>query len=311
MVFFIFFILANLNYFSYISFYNKELRNPNLMQNPLLTCFLWLFSLTALSFDALSQSSADIAPIGFDQPQAAIPKGKIQTMTYPSKTVGTTRTFLLYTPPHYDSNQSYPVLYLLHGIGGDEEEWQKGANVQVIMDNLYANNQVKPMLIVMPNGRAMKEDRATGNVFDRDKVEAFSRFEKDLLTDLIPYVEGHFPVQKDRLDRAIAGLSMGGGQSFNIGLKNPDQFAWIGGFSSAPNTLPTNQLFADVQSFKLGNKLLWISCGDRDGLLHISERMHEFAKENNIMHRYNLIPGDHDFVVWKNDLYFFSQLLFR
>lgn len=259
----------------------------------------------------IAQNTADIAPPGFDVAQNSIPKGKVEKLSYTSKTVGTTRQFLLYTPPHYDPKQTYPVLYLLHGIGGDEEEWQKGANVQVIMDNLYAAQKVQPMLIVMPNGRAMKDDRATGNVFDREKVEAFTTFEADLLEDLIPHIESHFPVKKDAAHRAIAGLSMGGGQSFNIGIRNDHLFAWIGGFSSAPNTLPTDQLWSDVETFKKRNKLLWISCGDKDGLMHISERMHAFAEAQDIPHRYNIIPGNHDFIAWKNDLYFFTPLLFR
>src|SRR6476659_2480487 len=98
------------------------------------------------------------------------------------------------------------------------------------------------MIVVMPNGRAMKDDRSGGNVFEKERVEAFATFEKDLLNDLIPFIEKKYPVIADREHRAIAGLSMGGGQSLNFGLGNLDKFAWIGGFSSAPNTKPPQEL---------------------------------------------------------------------
>src|SRR5882757_11344386 len=103
------------------------------------------------------------------------------------------------------------------------------------------------MIVVMPNGRAMKDDRAIGNVFDKDKVDAFATFEKDLLNDLIPFIEKTYPVLADREHRAIAGLSMGGGQSLNFGLGNLDKFAWVGGFSSAPNTKSPGELVPDAE----------------------------------------------------------------
>src|SRR5689334_10521554 len=182
------------------------------------------------------------APPGFDSLQLDIPHGKIDTITYASSTVGTNRRAIIYTPPGYPNKSKYPVLYLLHGIGGDEKEWLNGGKPQLILDNLYAEKKIQPMIVVMPNGRAMKDDRAVGNIFDSAKVQAFANFEKDLLNDLIPYIEKSFPVIKDRESRAIAGLSMGGGQSLNFGLGNLDKFAWVGGFSSAPNTKPPEQL---------------------------------------------------------------------
>ena len=149
-------------------------------------------------------------PKGFDTPRQGIAAGKIDTVSYQSKTVGTVRKALVYTPPGYSKKIKYPVLYLLHGIGGDEKEWLKGGNPQLILDNLYADGKIQPMIVVMPNGRAMKDDRATGNIMAPDKVAAFSTFEQDLLTDLVPFVEKKYPVLTDREHRAIAGLSMGG-----------------------------------------------------------------------------------------------------
>ena len=180
---------------------------------------------------ASAQNVINPASPGFDVIRGNIPHGRIDTISYSSKTVGTLRRALIYTPPGYSKRKKYPVLYLLHGIGGDEKEWLNGGHPEVILDNLYADSKIEPMIVVMPNGRAMKDDRAVGNIFDSAKVQAFATFEKDLLNDLIPYIEKNFPVVNDRESRAIAGLSMGGGQSLNFGLGNLDKFAWIGGFS--------------------------------------------------------------------------------
>ncbi|HSF55925.1 MAG TPA: alpha/beta hydrolase-fold protein, partial [Algoriphagus sp.] len=169
----------------------------------------------------------------------------------------------------------------------------------------------QPMIVVLPNGRAMKDDRAVGNMFDPEKVEAFSTFEKDLIQDLIPFIEKTFPVHTNRENRALAGLSMGGGQSLNFGLGNLDLFAWVGGFSSAPNTKMPEELVPDPELPKEKLKLLWISCGDEDRLLNISQRTHDYLKEKKVPHIYYVEPGGHDFKVWKNDLYLFSQLLFK
>lgn len=251
------------------------------------------------------------APQGFDSLRTEIAQGNIDTIIYISKTVGASRRALIYTPPGFTKKKKYPVLYLLHGIGGDEKEWLNGGNPQVILDNLYAANRIEPMIVVMPNGRAMKDDRATGNIFAPDKVEAFATFEKDLLNDLIPFIEKKFPVLTDREHRAIAGLSMGGGQALNFGLGNLDKFAWVGGFSSAPNTKIPEELVPDPEKAKLQLKLLWISCGDNDGLITFSKRTHDYLYEKNIPHIYYIEPGVHDFKVWKNSLYMFSQFLFR
>ncbi|MGF7216480.1 enterochelin esterase-like enzyme [Spirosoma lacussanchae] len=250
-------------------------------------------------------------PKGFDQVRSGTATGKLDSISYPSKTVGTTRKALVYTPPGFSKKTKYPVLYLLHGIGGDEKEWLKGGNPQVILDNLYAENKLQPMIVVMPNGRAMKDDRAVGNIFDKDKVEAFATFEKDLLNDLIPFIEKKYPTLTDREHRAIAGLSMGGGQSLNFGLGNLNRFAWVGGFSSAPNTKRPEELVPDPEAAKKQLKLLWISCGDADGLISFSKRTHDYLYQHSVPHIYYVEPGGHDFKVWKNGLYMFSQFLFK
>jgi enterochelin esterase-like enzyme len=216
----------------------------------------------------------------------------------------------VYTPPGYTTDKKYPVLYLLHGIGGDEKEWSRGGTVNVILDNLYADKKAMPMIVVLPNGRASKDLTARDPI--PKQAPAFAVFEKDLLGDLIPFIEKTYAVQGDRASRALAGLSMGGGQSLNFGLGNLDTFAWVGGFSSAPNTRPPSSLIKDHRDAAKKLRLLYISCGDKDRLFNISEGVHRMLEEKNVPHIYNVIPGgQHDFKVWKNDLYHFAQLLFR
>ena len=267
-----------------------------------------------LLIGSISLNAQDVikpAPVGFDTVRKDIPHGKVETLEYKSKTVGTNRKVSVYTPPGYSVDKKYPVLYLLHGIGGDENEWLKQGRPEVILDNLYAQNKLVPMIVVLPNGRAMKDDRAIGNIFDSIKVKAFANFEFDLLNDLIPFIQTDFSTLTDQKNRAIAGLSMGGGQSLNFGLGNLDTFAWVGGFSSAPNTKLPELLVPNPGEAISKLKLLWISCGDKDNLLKISERTHNYLIEKNVPHIWYIEPGKHDFVVWKNDLYLFSQLLFR
>jgi enterochelin esterase-like enzyme len=248
-------------------------------------------------------------PAGFAVKRDNIPHGTLEMMEYDSKTVGTQRKALVYTPPGYTRDTKYPVLYLLHGIGGDEEEWHQHGSPEVILDNLIADQKALPMIVVMPNGRAQTNDRAEGDVFAA--APAFANFEQDLLKDLVPSVESKYSVKADRESRALAGLSMGGGQSLNFGLAHLDTFAWIGGFSSAPNTKPPEELMPDPAKATAMLKLLWISCGDKDGLINFSQRTHAYLKEKNVPHIWQVDSGMHEFPVWKKDLYQFAQLIFR
>src|SRR5687768_2820731 len=166
------------------------------------------------------------------------------------------------------------------------------------------------MVVVMPNGRASKELTARDPI--PKQSPAFEAFEKDLLTDLIPFVEKTYPVKADRESRALAGLSMGGGQSLNFGLNNLDTFAWVGGFSSAPNTKRPADLIKDHADAAKKLKLLYVGCGDKDRLLNVSDGVHKILDEKKVPHDYPVIPGGaHDFKVWKSDLYHFSQLIFQ
>jgi len=264
-----------------------------------------------LTHAAYSQKIVTQSKPGFDIVRADIPHGKIDTISYESKTVGTTRRSLIYTPPGYSAAKKYPVLYLLHGIGGDEKEWYSGGSPQVILDNLYAQGAVEPMIVVLPNGRAIKDDSSKGNIMAPDKVQGFANFENDLLSDLIPYIESKYPVYTDKDHRAIAGLSMGGGQTLNFGLGHLDKFSWVGSFSAAPNTKTPQELLPDAEAAKKQLKLLWISCGASDGLITYSKRTHDYFTEKGVPHIYYIEPGVHDFKVWKNGLYMFSQLIFK
>ena len=266
----------------------------------------------AISNLASGQSDNLIAPEGFDRPVSGNPQGEVKEFMYPSQTVGVDRKANIYLPPNYDPNQAYPVLYLLHGIGGDEREWLDQGTPHVIMDNLYASNKAKPMIIVLPNGRAMKNDRAEGDIFGAKPVKAFATFEEDLLKDLIPYIEKNYKVKPGVENRAVAGLSMGGGQSMNFGLGNPEHFAWVGAFSPAPNTKRGDALLPRPEVTKSNLKLLFLSCGDKDNLLNVTTGAHEFLTEKGIPHSYRILPNHyHDFKYWRNELYFFAQLVFK
>ena len=238
-----------------------------------------------------------------------IPHGKLEMIEYESKTVGTQRKMQVYTPPGYSTDKKYPVLYLLHGIGGDETEWERFATPDVLLDNLIADGQAVPMIIVMPNGRAQKDDRAGPNPMAT--APAFAKFERDLLDDVIPTIESRYSVQADREHRALAGLSMGGGQSLNFGLSHLDVFAWVGGFSSAPNTKPPEQLVPDPAAATQQLKLLWLSSGNKDGLIRISQGVHAYLKEKQVPHVWHVDGNGHDATHWRNNLWLFSQRIFK
>jgi enterochelin esterase-like enzyme len=249
------------------------------------------------------------APKGFDVRRDGIDRGKVEVVEYDSRTVGTKRPLVVYTPPGYSKDQKYPVLYLLHGIGDEETGWWKKGSADVVLDNLYADRKAVPMIVVMPNGRAAKD--VTVRTPWGEQSPAFAAFEHDLLEDLIPYVESHYSVKADREHRALAGLSMGGGQSLNFGLKHLDTFAWIGGFSSAPNTRPPAELLPDPAAAKEKLKLLYLSCGNKDGLIRISQGVHAYLKEKEVPHIWHVDEHAHDFQHWKKALYNFSQLIFK
>ena len=250
------------------------------------------------------------APDGFNAKRDGIPHGSIDVIEYDSKTVGTRRRMLVYIPPGYTTTTTrYPVLYLLHGIGGDETEWQRFTQPENILDNLIADGKAVPMILVFPNGRAQKDDHPTGNMFAH--AAAFATFEGELLNDVIPTIESRYRTLTDREHRALAGLSMGGGQTLNFGLTHLDRFAWLGAFSSAPNTKPPAMLVPDPAAAKRQLKLFWLSCGNKDGLIGISQRLHGYLKEHDVPHVWNVDDHAHDPAEWANNLYHFVGRVFR
>jgi enterochelin esterase-like enzyme len=258
-------------------------------------------------------------PEGFDKPREGIERGKLDRVDYDSKTVGVKRWMQVYTPPGYSKDKKYPVLYLLHGIGGNErEEWAKGGVPHAILDNLIADKKIEPMILVLPNGNATTnrpvaaEPGGSGGRRGFGDLTGWGKpFENDLIKDIIPFIEANYSVKADRESRALAGLSMGGGQSLNIGLGNLDYFAWVGGFSSAPNTNPPEQLVPDPDKVKKRLKLLYISCGNKDGLIRVSQGVHAYLKEKNLLHIWHVDEHAHDFQHWKKGLYNFAQLIFK
>jgi len=166
-----------------------------------------------------------------------------------------------------------------------------------------------PMIVVMPNGRAQPDDHPTGNMFAH--AAAFAKFEGDLLNDVIPAIESRYSTLTDREHRALAGLSMGGGQTLNFGFGHLDKFAWLGAFSSAPNTKAPAALVPDPAAAKRQLKLLWLSCGNRDNLISISQGVHQYLKAHDVPHVWNVDDQAHDPVTWGGNLYHFTQRVFR
>ena len=136
-------------------------------------------------------------------------------------------------------------------------------------------------------------------------------FENDLLKDIIPYIDSHYSVYTDRDRRALAGLSMGGGQTLNIGLVHPETFAWVGGFSSAPDTRQPPTALVPDPSVPKQLKLIWLGCGNKDGLIRISQAVHAYLKENGVAHIWHVDGNAHDTTEWDNNLYLFSQRIFK
>ena len=277
----------------------------------LISCLLWALLLQMTIGTQVTRAALMLpnhAPADFNKVRQDIPKGKLETITYNSKSIGVKRKAVVYTPPNYDPGKKYPVLYLMHGIGGNETHWTTLCSANKILDNLIADKKAVPMIIVMPNGRATAEPPSSNFMAD---FNYYADLEPDLLNDLMPYIGSHYSVNTDRKYQALTGLSMGGGQGLNFGINNIDKFAWVGGFSSAPNLQQPNVLIPKIRKAKEKLSLLWIGCGDKDSLITGSWNLHKALDEAKIDHVWYLDVGGHEVPVWDNNLYLFTQMLFK
>ena len=247
----------------------------------------------------------------------AVPHGEIHQHFYRSAVVGDERDFYVYTPPGYNphAKHTYPVLYLLHGYSDDASGWTAVGRANVILDNLIAQDKVKPMILVMPLGYGTPEILSAGpNPFHDPQLGSrnFQKFREALLSEVVPRVESSYAIIRDRNSRAIAGLSMGGSESLFTGLNELNQFAWIGAFSSGGLSdnfdaeFPALNAKANQQL-----RLLWISCGTDDHLLEFHHKLHEWLAAKSVRHVAIETPGAHTWMVWRRNLAAFAAELFR
>jgi enterochelin esterase-like enzyme len=248
------------------------------------------------------------APPRFDRRMIADAYGTLTERQYDSKTIGVMRYFYIYLPPGYNPNVTYPVMYLLHGLGGTHTEWL-GGNPNEILSNLINAGEAKPMIVVMPNARAMNPDAVPSIQLSDEHIEAFHNFIYDLKNDLMPFINDNYPVSNERNKRAIAGLSMGGMESLHIGIRMPETFGFIGAFSAAPTLPLTPEQMKIPYEYKY-DTFIMICCGLKDNLLSYSRNYNQYLVDNGVKTTYYTIPGGHDFGVWKNGLYNFAKRIF-
>ena len=251
-----------------------------------------------------------------------VPHGAVAAVTYYSKALSRFRRLHVYTPPGYDLGKGkYPVFYLLHGAGDCDESWSSVGRAGFILDNLIADQKAKPMIVVMPAGHIGPfAPRAPGS--PRPLVDDFA---KDFLGDIVPYTEQHYRVRTDRQSRAMAGLSMGGGQTLNIGVPQLDKFAYLGVFSSGvfgitgrgfgansgPSFEEQNKAVLDDPKLKQGLKLFWFATGKDDFLIETSRATVEMLKKHKFTVASKESEGAHTWINWREYLNEFAPQLFR
>ncbi|MBL8213738.1 MAG: esterase [Bryobacterales bacterium] len=235
-----------------------------------------------------------------------VPHGSVEINWAKSKVLGgETRSFWVYTPPGYEKSggQRYPVLYLFHGSNDTAGGWVLAGQANYILDNLLAEKKAVPMIVVMPFGHAVpfgspREVQAKNTAL----------YEEYVLGEVLPFVEAKYRVKKDRASRAIAGLSMGGGQTMAIAFRHPEMFSDVGAFSAAigPDAMERVPAVA-----KNPFRTLWFACGKDDGLIKRSEELDALLKKAGVAHTYKATEGAHTYTVWRKYLAEFAPLLFR
>jgi enterochelin esterase-like enzyme len=245
----------------------------------------------------------------------SVPHGEIRTLWYQSKSLNVLRRVNVYTPPGYDAARQnrYPVLYLLHGANLDETAWTRFGRVNLILDNLLAAGKTQSFIVVMPFGYGVASD-AMPQAQSGGPSQNTTLFGRDLLEDVIPLVESRYRVSTSRDQRAIMGLSMGGGQALGIGLSHLELFSYVGGFSAALRPAEFEKTFAgiigDPNATNKKLHLLWIGCGTEDSLFPAAKGFSEFLDQHNIKHTFHSSGGAHTFMVWRNYLNDVAPLLF-
>lgn len=252
----------------------------------------------------------------FDVRKDDVSYGKSVFKTYLSRTTGAFRMVMVLLPPDYSTEKEYPVLYLLHGIGGDHSEWGHG-KPDVIIGNLIASGDARKMIVVMPNVRARANDAANpSDVYSESHFAAFDNFINDLTNDLMPFMKANYAIAEGRENTAIAGLSMGGREALYIGLTLPETFGYVGAFCPAPGVLPyyAEQGLFQTADFKAAEGLetfILINAGQWDGVVgEWPSTYAETLRANGTDVSFYTMPGGHDFTVWKHGLYNFAKNIF-
>lgn len=243
-----------------------------------------------------------------------VPHGVVHHHFYQSQTLARQSDFFVYTPPDYNPKKKYPVLYLLHGYSDDASGWTAVGRANVILDNLVAQNKIKPMIVVMPLGYGTMDmiTHAWDAWNHQELVDRnFNLYTQILLNEVKPQAEKMYSISKDGKDHAIAGLSMGGGESLRTGLNHLDDFAYIGAFSSAVPDKDYEQVFPSLAKDKDRLKLLWVACGTDDHLITPNRAFTGWLKQQQIPVTVIETPGRHTWMVWRNNLINFTPLLFQ
>lgn len=249
-----------------------------------------------------------------------VPRGAVAEVTYYSKSLQRFRRMHVYTPPGYELGKGkFPVFYLLHGVFDCDDSWSTVGRAGFILDNLIAQEKAKPMVVVMPAGH-------TGPFHFGQPRSEKDEFVEDFKNDIVSYVESHYRVKKDSKNTAIAGLSMGGGQTLNLIISDMEKYGYIGVYSSGilgitgggmfgQNTGPSweeqHQEVLDNADLKKGIKLFWFATGNEDFLIETSRATVEMLKNHGFDIVYKESSGGHTWINWRDYLYEFSQLLFQ
>lgn len=249
---------------------------------------------------------------------AAVPPGVLHRETFATRAIrglaGDQGRYVVYTPPGYDAARKpgYPVLYLMHGWGGDEEAWSRTGHLDTVLDGMIATGKARAMIVVMPLAYGNMTFLTNGFEVWRDAKqisENVKLFEGALLGEILPQVEKRYDVAADRETRAIAGLSMGGQEALTIGLRHPELFAWVGGFSSAIFPVAGADL-TKLDAGKEDLRLLWVACGTEDDLLSINRIFAMHLREAGLPVTLVETPGRHEWAVWRDNFKHFAPLLF-